>query len=101
MLKDWWLEYWWILAVLAYFIVFWLVATRTSATTTRNFSLATICAFILLIPTMHPPGNYIDAALIVLALVLHERGRRMRETNSTRLLPRFGRSRTPSHRREP
>lgn len=69
--KDWWSQYWWVLASLLYVILAGLVVTRTSDRTRRNFVFATACVLILLLPTLHPPLSYVQAVLIVLGLLLY------------------------------
>jgi len=71
MLKHWWIEYWWILAVLAYIILLVvLVRSGTWARSGPKIVLAIDCVLILLIPTMHSPGSYVTAALVVLSLLI-------------------------------
>jgi hypothetical protein len=74
-MKSWWFEYWWILTSLLYVIV--LVSTAviltrrgTAARTFPKIALAVNCGLILFIPTMHPPGSYINAVLVVLNLLI-------------------------------
>jgi hypothetical protein len=75
MLKDWWFEYWWIVASLLYVILLAiLVKTLTRrGTVTRTWpkiALGINCVIILLIPLMHRPGSYINAVLVVFNVVL-------------------------------
>lgn len=75
MLKDWWFEYWWIVASLLYVILLAIsiiVLSRrgTGARTWPKIALGINCVIILLIPLMHRPGSYINAVLVVFNLLL-------------------------------
>ena len=75
MLKNWLIEYWWILAALLYVILLVILAgvlvrRGTYATTWPKITLAVTCVIVLLIPTMHAPGSYINALIVVINLLL-------------------------------
>jgi hypothetical protein len=75
MLKNWWIEYWWILASVIFFILLIMVSrvlTRhgTFESTWPRIGLAINCVVIMLIPTMHSPGSYVNAAIVVINLVM-------------------------------
>ena len=87
MLKDWWLQYWWIVTSLLYvtiLVITVVILTRrgTVAKTLPRIALVVNCGLILLIPTMHRPGSFINAVLVVLNLLIWFRGIFKSETSS-------------------
>lgn len=117
MLKNLWIEYWWILASLLFIILIvilmvFLAGRGMLETAWPKITLAIMCVIILLIPAMHPPGSYVDAVIVVLSLLILFRGVFKSKTLSTPSgesgdlesdgfqAPPHG-SRTPSHRRRP
>jgi hypothetical protein len=75
MLKNWLIEYWWILASLLYVILVMilmrvLVRRGTFDRTWPKIILANTCVIVIFIPTMHPPWNYTNAAVVVFNLLV-------------------------------
>lgn len=72
MLKDWWIGYWWILPPLLYLIFLGIVIRLGMwPTVGRKILLASICVFILLIPsTRRWAQGYPFAVLTVLNLLV-------------------------------
>ncbi|WP_319446967.1 MULTISPECIES: hypothetical protein [unclassified Mycobacterium] len=75
MIEHWLSEYWWILAALVYVILLVIVAGAlarrgTFGSTWPKITLAITCLIIVLIPTMHPPGSYVNAVIAVCSLVI-------------------------------
>ncbi|MUL78945.1 hypothetical protein [Mycolicibacterium sp. CBMA 226] len=71
MSKHWWIENWWVLAALAYCVVL-AVLVRGGAWAKHGpkIVLAVTSVIILLIPAMPSPGNYVNAVLVVLNLLV-------------------------------
>jgi hypothetical protein len=70
MLKQWLIEYWWILATLLCVIslavtVCVLNRRGTFGKTWPKITFVLTCLLILLIPTMHAPGSYVNAVIVV------------------------------------
>jgi len=86
MLRHWWIEYWWILASLVYCILLVvLIRGGMWAKSGPKIVLATLCVLVLLIPSMHAPGSYVNAMLVVLNLLILFRTVFMPGMSSTRL----------------
>ena len=72
MLRTWWIEYWWILPALSYFVLLAVVARYGKwATVGRKILLASICVFILTIPSSPWGHGYPMAVLTVINLLLY------------------------------
>ena len=69
-----WMDYWWILASLAYVARLVFVVRRGTWETLKPFLLVTICVFILCLPFEHPPLSYVNAVLTVVNLLLFVQG---------------------------
>ena len=70
MLKNLFIEYWWILAALLYVILLVILARflnrrGTFERTWPKLTLATTCVIIVLIPIMHSPMSYVVAGVCV------------------------------------
>ncbi|MCW2593538.1 MAG: hypothetical protein JWQ86_5965 [Mycobacterium sp.] len=70
MLKNWLIEYWWILAAVLYVILLAILARvlnrrGTFEKTWPRITLATTCVIIMLIPTMHSPVSFVVAGICV------------------------------------
>jgi hypothetical protein len=75
MLEHWLSEYWWILATVLYVILLVIVARvlarrGTFERTWPKIILVLTCVIIVLIPTMHPPGSYVNAVIAVCNLFI-------------------------------
>jgi hypothetical protein len=73
--KHWLIEYWWILALLLYIAVLVFVALFLSGRGLferiwPKITLVATCVIIVLIPTMHAPGSYVNAAVCVFNLLV-------------------------------
>ncbi|CQD19252.1 hypothetical protein BN1232_04493 [Mycobacterium lentiflavum] len=72
--NSWLAEYWWILFLLLYVVLLallmWVLGRRgTLKTAWPKISLVINCVVIMVIPVMHSPGSYLNAALVVLNLL--------------------------------
>lgn len=70
MVERWLIEYWWILAALLYVILLVVLALAshrrgTFERTWPKITLVLTCVIIVLIPTMHAPGSYVNAVIAV------------------------------------
>lgn len=75
MLKDLWVEYWWIPVMLVYAVLMVILALALAGrgmfeTTWPKIGIAATCVTILLIPTMHSPASYINAVAAVFSVVV-------------------------------
>jgi hypothetical protein len=75
MLKHWLIEYWWILALFLYvtlmvFVALFLSGRGLFERIWPRITLVTTCVIIILIPTMHSPGSYVNAAVCVFNLLV-------------------------------
>jgi hypothetical protein len=73
--NNWFAEYWWILVVLLYIsglaLLMWVLGRRgTLKTTWPKVTLLINCVVIMLIPAMPSPGSYLNAAIVVLNLLI-------------------------------
>jgi hypothetical protein len=70
-------EFWWILAVILYFVLLAVVIRRGLwATVGEKIYWATTCVLILTLPTTPEPSSYFLAVIIVLNLLLYRRSLR-------------------------
>ena len=73
--NSWLAEYWWILVILLYVILLallmWVLNRRgTLKTAWPKISLVINCLVIMVIPAMHSPGSYFNAAIVVFNLLI-------------------------------
>lgn len=68
--REYWLEFWWILPTFLYAILLVVLIRRRKWRTGQKITFLTTCVIIIYIPVMHSPFSYFTAAAVVIYLLL-------------------------------